>query len=434
MTSSTNLVGPDANPRSPSARPYMSYMDAARSILIMLGVALHAGNIYAADTDWLVNDADSRFFLLLTDFLHLFRMPAFFIISGFFCAYTLPRYTPARFLRVRMTRLMVPFLAAAVTLNGAQILISHYVTVEGVRPLATPLPLSFWFSSGWVYHLWFLLNLGVYFLLVVAVVATPAARRSIERFTTWIEPRLQPKLVTWLGLVVLPACAIEALDVLGWLVPALHQDFLWFGPPLTLLYYAVFFLTGMILCRFRVLLDLFTKPGIGLVALLPVAVFTYVMVAPGRSLVAKAEVNFAHALLVMLLCQLVLLLFKALADRPSRTFQYLADASYSIYLFHHILVVLTGIALLASSLPPMVEFLIVTAVTVAVSLGIHHFVVLRVPLVRFLFNGKYERRLPATAPASRLASAHEQECRPAPMGAPGEGEAAARAEVQPATA
>ena len=428
MTSSTIWVGPDANTRPPSARPYMNYMDAARSILIMLGVALHAANIYAAGTDWLVNDSDSRVFMLFTDFLHLFRMPAFFIISGFFCAYTLPKYTPARFLRVRMTRLMVPFLAAAVTLNGAQILISQYLTVEGMRPLATPLPLSFWFSSSWVYHLWFLLNLIVYFLLVVAVLATPAAKRLIDRFATWIEPRLRPNLVTWLGLVALPACAIEALDVLGWLVPALHQDFLWFGSPMTLLYFAVFFLMGMILCRFRVLLDLFMKPSIGLVALLLVTVFTYVMLAPGNSLVAKAEVEFAHALLAMLLCQSVLLLFKVLANRPSRIFQYLADASYSIYLFHHILVVLTGIALLALPLPPVVEFLIITAVTLAVSLGIHHFVVLRVPLVRFLFNGKYERTPPAIAPASRIANTHESERGPAHalMGAPGEGEAAAR--------
>lgn len=428
MTSSTILVEPHASPGPRGARTYMNYMDAARSILIMLGVALHAGNIYAAGTDWLVNDADSRFFLLLTDFLHLFRMPAFFIISGFFCAYTLPRYTPARFLRVRMTRLLVPFLATAVTLNAAQLWISEYVAVEGVRRLPSPLPLSFWFSSGWVYHLWFLLNLIVYSLLVVAVVATPAAKRLIDRFATWLEPRLRPNLVTWLGLVMLPACAIEAIDILAWLVPALHQELLWFGSPMTLLYYAVFFLTGMILCRFRVLLDLFMKPGIGLVALLLAALFTYVMLPRGYSLVAKAEVELAHSVLVMLLCQLVLLLFKVLADRPSRTFQYLAEASYSIYLFHHILVVLAGIALLALPLRPTVEFIIITAGTVTVTLGIHHFVVLRVPLVRFLFNGKYERRPSARA---RIASAPEGERHPAPAlaGAPGKDEAAARTAV-----
>ena len=399
MTSSAISVGPQASPGPPGTRLHLDYMDAARSILILLGVMLHAANIYAEGGSWLVNDADSRVCGQLSGFVHLFRMPAFFIISGFFCAYTLSKYPLGRFLRLRMTRLLVPFLAAALLLNGTQIQVSQHMALEGVRSLADPLPLSFWLSSGWVYHLWFLLDLMVYFLLVVAVVATPAARRLIDRFAAWIEPRLRPNLVTWLGLVLLPACAIEALHVLGWLVPALHQGLLWFGAPLMLLYYAVFFVTGMMLCRFRVLLDLFTRPSIGLVALSLVAAFTCVALDPGHGLLVKAAVYFAHALLVTLLCQWVMLLFKALANRPSRLFHYLADASYSIYLFHHIFVVLVGIALLALPFAPMVKFFVVSAVTLAVSLAIHHFVVLRVPFLRFLFNGKYEAARPAEAPA-----------------------------------
>lgn len=407
MTSSGISDGSRASQALPGDRPHMGYMDAARSILIMLGVALHAGNIYAAGGNWLVNDTDSRFCALLTDFLHLFRMPAFFIISGFFCAYTLSKYTPARFLRVRMTRLVVPFLAAALTLNVAQILVSQHVRLAGVRPLAQPVTLSFLFSSDWVHHLWFLLNLIVYFLLVVALAATPATKRLLDRLTGWLEPRLRPNPLTWLGLVVLPACAIVALHVLAWLVPALHRDFLWFGPPLTLLYYAVFFGLGLILCRFRVLFDLFMKPSIGLAALLPAAAFTCMALAPGHGLIQQAAFRFTHALSVILLCQLVLLLFKLVANRPSRTFLYLADASYSIYLFHHIVVVLAGIALLALPLAPALEFLIVTAVTVVVSLAIHHFVVLRVPLVRFLFNGKYQAARPTQTPDPAIAATRD---------------------------
>jgi glucan biosynthesis protein C len=390
MTSSAISVGSQASPRPPGARLRLDYMDAARSILILLGVMLHAGNIYSERVSWLLKDADSRFCTQLSGFLHLFRMPAFFIISGFFCAYTLSKYTLGHFLRLRMTRLLVPFLAAALILNGPQILISQHVHLEGVRPLARPLPLSFWFSSGWVYHLWFLLDLAVYVLLVVAVAATPAARRRIDALAAWIEPRLRPNWVTWLGLIVLPACAIAALYVLGWLAPVLHQEILWFDAPVTLLSYAVFFVTGMILCRFRVLLDLFTSASTGLVALLLMTAFTCLALDPEHGLVAKAAAYFAHALLVMLLCQCVMLLFKVLANRPSRVFHYLADASYSIYLFHHIFVVLVGIALLALPLAPVVKFLVVAAVAVAVSLAIHHFAVLRVPLLRFLFNGKYE--------------------------------------------
>lgn len=398
----TALVSSLRVPASASPRGgRLYYMDAARSILILLGVILHAANIYDPDGTWLVHDHGWWLLGWLSSLIHLFRMPAFFIISGFFCAYTLPKYTPAGFLRIRLLRLALPFVTVAATLNLAQVFVSQSIHRPGVEPLPAPLPAWFWLSSGWVYHLWFLLDLMIYFVVVYAVVATPAVHTALRRLADQVELRLRPRTVTWLAMIVLPALALVGLDVMAWLIPALSHPFGWLGDPVTFLYYAVFFVTGILLCRFHVLSTLLMRPSVGLMAMSAVLVAIVPWMAePGAGLVAKAGARFGHALGVMLLCQWTLLFFKSVANRPSRVYRYLADASYSIYLLHHLCVVLLGIALLSVALPPAVKFIIVTAVTVVVTLVAHHYAVLRVPLLRLLLNGKRAEPGPRGRPAA----------------------------------
>lgn len=96
-------------------------LDVARGVLMALGVVLHAANVYAQDQTWLIGDtARHPFFDLLSDAIHVFRMPAFFLLSGFFAAMMLERHPPARFLARRLKRLAVPMIAAGVLLNGLQ--------------------------------------------------------------------------------------------------------------------------------------------------------------------------------------------------------------------------------------------------------------------------------------------------------------------------
>ncbi|ACY14749.1 glucans biosynthesis protein MdoC [Haliangium ochraceum] len=379
-------------PRPPQADPKrLYYLDAARSILIMLGVLLHAANIYAVDSTWLVRDQDSDIvFNGLREFLSSFRMPAFFLISGFFCALTLPKRSPGEFLRVRLKRLLIPFLSAALTLNVVQIVISWQIDMPGVEELRDPLAASFLLSPGWVYHLWFLLNLVVFFLLVVALASAPGLAARVRRWSAWLEPRLPPTLWTWLAMVLLPAAAVLGIDTLGWLMPRLWEPVLWFSAPLSMLSYFVFFALGMALCRFRALLALFTRMSPGLLALtLPVLALTpLVHFTEDGSMLLEAGKRAVEAVQVVLACQWVMVLFRALANRPSRVFRYLADASYSIYLFHHIAVVAVGIALLALPWSPVLKFAVVVGATSLFALAVHHFAILRVPALRLLFNGK----------------------------------------------
>ena len=98
------------------------YLDAMRSILMMLGIVLHAAIIFGSDS-WLLEESErSSIYNSIVDFIHLFRMPAFFIVSGFFCHMTISRYGSKLFLKVRTPRILIPLLVAAISLNSIQYL------------------------------------------------------------------------------------------------------------------------------------------------------------------------------------------------------------------------------------------------------------------------------------------------------------------------
>ncbi|WP_200479220.1 acyltransferase family protein, partial [Azospirillum brasilense] len=97
-------------------------LDAARGLLMILGVPYHAALIYTPGYDWVMNSPDGIAWIgLFADFIHSFRMPAFFLISGLLITHSLRRHGPRAVLTSRASRLLVPLVAMAATLNVAQL-------------------------------------------------------------------------------------------------------------------------------------------------------------------------------------------------------------------------------------------------------------------------------------------------------------------------
>ena len=90
--------------------------DALRAIAMLLGIALHAGLAFAP-IPWLaMNDETSPAIGTFIEVLHGFRLPLFFIMSGFFSAMLLRRRGVAGFLVHRWRRIALPLLLGSVTL------------------------------------------------------------------------------------------------------------------------------------------------------------------------------------------------------------------------------------------------------------------------------------------------------------------------------
>lgn len=86
-------------------------LDALRAIAMLLGIALHGAASFIPDTSWLVQDRQSgEAFALFLIAVHGFRMPVFFLLSGFFTAMLWRRRGLRALLQHRFRRVFLPLL------------------------------------------------------------------------------------------------------------------------------------------------------------------------------------------------------------------------------------------------------------------------------------------------------------------------------------
>lgn len=334
----------------------LHHLDALRGIIMVLGVVLHAALVYSTWGSWVVSDPErSPIFNLIFDGIHAFRMPAFFLLAGFLCVPGLKKGV-APFLRTRNLRLILPLAATALLLNSLQAFLAYG-------------PDRWWseYSGGrWVSHLWFLLDLIVFTYLAVLVWAV------LPRLDRWRPPLLGGAVI-----LVLPlgSAAIRwACD--RWLTPGYKIG--GFLSLYDLLYYFPFFLYGML-----------ERPSEDPARLRRLAawssgLFIVVMLIPKY----KLPVPYTDAAIAWSTSVLCLYIGLKCLSRPVRWLRSLADASYTIFLFHQVIVVALALALMHTSLPLAAKFTIVVTLAFALSYAIHRYLVEPIPLLALVFNGR----------------------------------------------
>lgn len=103
--------------KAPSVRRHD--LDALRSFAMLLGIALHAALAYVG-AGWVVSDERSSAGLgVLVPAIHGFRMPLFFLLSGFFSAMLWRRRGLGQLLSQRARRILLPLLLGCVTIVPA---------------------------------------------------------------------------------------------------------------------------------------------------------------------------------------------------------------------------------------------------------------------------------------------------------------------------
>jgi peptidoglycan/LPS O-acetylase OafA/YrhL len=118
------------DPRTKPARRHD--LDALRGFAMVLGIALHAALAFFP-TFWPVQDATSSFDGLFDEFLHAvhgFRMPLFFLLSGFFTAMLWRRRGLAALVRHRLKRIALPLAIGVVTIVPLVNLVSERAAAD----------------------------------------------------------------------------------------------------------------------------------------------------------------------------------------------------------------------------------------------------------------------------------------------------------------
>ncbi len=143
-------------------------LDWVRVLAFWLLIVFH---VAIGFVDWEVygyrsNETGGPLLELALDFLHQWRLPVLFLISGMGTSYAFRRRTGLAFIAERATRLLIPLVFGMLVVNLpiAFFGLRSVGSADGIADLAG----TWWFDFGWLggaFHLWFLINLFIYSLI-----------------------------------------------------------------------------------------------------------------------------------------------------------------------------------------------------------------------------------------------------------------------------
>ena len=347
-------VPPDAAP----GHVRFGSLDTARAVMLLLGVPFHASEIYRVSGGWHVVSPDASWSAtLLGALVHVFRMPAFFVLGGFFAAMLLERRGDLGWLIERFHRLGVPLACSLLGFGWLEsaIALAHRDGIALADAIWQALRAG---PAQWSHHRWFLAVLLLH-------CASAVALRRLLPGGAWPDllaaTRGGPcRVLGFAAFLVLVPFAIAGIGSLagsgggGSIATAPHDDFY--------LRYAAFFALGYGLYRVDGSLDRFVTfhPADRVLAALALPLwlvsypaFRTEVAAPGDAIVLMRLgtdlVAGLYATKLFLLCA------GRLEGASTSAVRYLVDASLCAYLVHFVFVLALGVGFAAVAWPPMLE-------------------------------------------------------------------------------
>ncbi|MEM9280341.1 MAG: acyltransferase family protein [Verrucomicrobiota bacterium] len=124
-------------------------LDALRAGAMLLGIGLHAALSYVTFPFWPVSDESNHtLFDFIFSAIHGFRMPLFFMISGFFTAMLWRKRGILSLAKQRSLRILIPLLIFLVPINLLTFaIIASHTTLEKTRKSSTPEQTSIWTAA-----------------------------------------------------------------------------------------------------------------------------------------------------------------------------------------------------------------------------------------------------------------------------------------------
>lgn len=363
-------------------------MDNLRALAMLAGVVFHAALAYSPlmHPIWPAADAGSSVVVdALAWFLHMFRMPLFFAVAGYFAALLVARRGIGGLFRNRCARVLLPLMLFLPVVVACM----YWLTAHAAASVAHPSPALAWlrgyigehgampFLPGWA-HLWFLFYLML-FTVLVWVVSTLEFGRIGDRLAGL------PPLVLVLALPLPLALALAGTGV-PWPAPESLLPALW-----ALAFFGLYFAFGYQVFHRPAMLDRLCPlapwllgGGIAAYALLFWSShgFTASQVTPLRRsmhLLLEAGAGLWMTLWCLLAAR------RWLAGR-NVAMRWLADASYWVYLVHLPMLFAIQYPLLDLPWHWGAKFAISTASTLMLSFASYALLVRHTPLGRLL-NG-----------------------------------------------
>ncbi|MFZ4575855.1 MAG: acyltransferase family protein, partial [Phycisphaerales bacterium] len=142
------MTDPQPSAACPPSQSRRHDLDAVRSLAMLLGIALHAALAYTG-VGWIVSDGQhSSTLSLLVAATHGFRMPLFFLLSGFFTAMLWKQRGLRGMLNHRGKRLLLPLVLGCVTILPAMLGTSFWAISRQAQSVHLPTTTNIWSAAA----------------------------------------------------------------------------------------------------------------------------------------------------------------------------------------------------------------------------------------------------------------------------------------------
>lgn len=393
-------------------------LDSLRAVMMMLGVLLHTAISYGTipfGAVWPYKDPATHWVCDVTVILiHMFRMPLFFVLAGFFAALLRDRRGLDGMLKNRAQRIVLPFLVGWVILSPLVRFAFYFALKASKSPLldlpemaGSGNPLAAFYGDATL-HLWFLYYL-IFFYLGAALLDRLAGRlgeATRERFRGAFR-----RVAGSVPLRALVLGGITAVSMLPNPYGALLQSNSFLPEIDDLLANFVFFGVGWLLYGCRDLIPDLKRLAWTQILLAWLVLFPIASIAQGRELEhiglrlwpEHLVACFVGGPMTWMLIFGITGVFLRYFDRPIPVLRYLTDASYWVYLAHLPLVIALAGLLANLPLPALVKAGLVLGMSMAILLVSYHFGVRSTAIGAFLNGRRYPLRAKDPEPTAEVA-------------------------------
>ena len=378
----------DTKIKSKNERKY--FIDWLRIGLIISVFFFHVGMIFRPE-QWHVNSAESFPFLdPIMWWLHLWRMPLLFLVSGVGTYYAIGHRTSWQYVKERFRRLYIPFTFGFFTLVPLMVYverIENYGSFLDYLPHmfdGGPYPVG---NISW-HHLWFIL-----YLFIISLLIAPVLNYTKSGHYNMVRGRLIVIISRKMGLNWLLPIIILSQLILRQYFPnsthALYNDWAYFT------YYLLFFVSGFMLFTSDKIINALANDR--RLYLYQTTVFTVLLFALpsifGESSSVQDYSRGITEMVISLSCGLTAIgYFREYFNKDHKLRKVLNEAIYPFYLLHQPALIFVGYVVLQWDISYGMQAVLITALSLVFIIS-SYFIIKKFNFLRVVFGMKRKQKI-----------------------------------------
>jgi peptidoglycan/LPS O-acetylase OafA/YrhL len=372
-----------------------AYLDWLRIMAIVGVLFFHSAMAYVAEWDWHIKNKETSHLLMeFNFFLHQFRMPLLFFISGTVTYFMLQKRSSGSFIGLRFRRLLVPLIFGMLVIVPPQVYMER-LTQGFNRSFADFYPSIFTTGSypagnmSW-HHLWFIAYLFLYDVLLAGIFKWCTSERGKIKLK-WLHELANNQRVYMLmlpGVILYTSFSMRFPETND-----LIHDFCYF-------FYWLFFLLGGFVCiNFPSLMDSLEKNRRISLALAIITIVIINYLRWNQLEPYKIIADWQHDWRTYLYRSLYPLtawswVFTAIGygkrylNKKLKVLDYLNQAVYPFYILHQTVIVIIVYYVVQTTDTIIMKYLFTVVVSFFLTMSIYHVFIRPFAITRFLFGMK----------------------------------------------